>query len=95
MNRINLKGLITVTNIIDNSDGIDNIRCFKLIYSNMIIEVQQCIPLREDGTFSRIEALREKAIASLKWWRLLFPTSLRTEGLFINCYIPQPRKNGY
>lgn len=95
MNRINLKGLITVTNLVHYSDGIHDIEYFRLIYPTMVIEVKQRIPLKEGGTFFNIETFREKAIASLKWWRLLFPTSLTTKGLFINCYIPQPIKHGY
>lgn len=99
-NYINLKQLIAVTSIRWNSDGVHNCNTFKLIFPSMVVTVTQQIPVGEDttkrgGNFPYISRVRAKAIRSLKWWRRLFPTPLNVTGLFINCYIPQHRKDGY
>ena len=98
-NYINLKHLIAVSSIRWNSDGIYNTNTFKLIFPCMILTVTEMIPVKEDtmeqgAKFPYTSQVRAKAIRSLKWWRRLFPTPLNVTGLFINCYIPQHRKNG-
>lgn len=99
-NYINLKDLITVTSIRWDSDGIHHSNTFKLIFPSMVVTVKEEIKVNEcpyphGAIFPYISKVRRKAIRSLKWWRRLFPTPLNVTGLFINCYIPQHRKNGY
>lgn len=103
-NRINTKGLLAVSHISYNSDGISYSAKFKLIFCSMVLEVKQYIKIppggdlrdpKQEPEFWYIRAVREKAISSLKWWRRLFPTPLNTTGLFIQCYIPILRKNQY
>lgn len=103
-NRINTKGLLAVSNISYNSDGVAYSAKFKLIFNSMVIEVRQYVRIGPGGSlkdpsecsdFWYIKSIRAKAIASLKWWRRLFPTPLNISGLFIQCYIPMLRKNQY
>ncbi len=98
-NIINLKNLIAVSGIRWDCDGISYTNCFKLIFPCMVILIKENKPVSEGSTqgeiFPYIASVRAKAIKSLKWWRRLFPTPLNVTGLFINCYIPQHKKNGY
>ena len=103
-NRINTKGLIVVSHIHYNSDGVNYSAKFKLIFCSMVLEVKQYVkigpgdslndPSKEPG-FWYIKAVRIQAINSLKWWRRLFPTPLRVDGLCIQCNIPILRNNQY
>lgn len=100
LNLLNTKGLLGVTDIRKNSDGVYWWFSFKFIYCSMVIEIFQTLPIEDypempDPYIKTIREIHHKAICSLKWYRRFFPTSLNISGLFIKCYIPQHRKNGY
>lgn len=100
LNLLNTKGLLAVQGIRHSSDGVNWHFSFRLIYQTMVIEVEQYLAISDypkypDPYEKYIGEIHHKAICSLKWWKRFFPTTLNISGLFIKCYIPEHRKNGY
>lgn len=100
-NYISLRHVIAVSNIRINSDGITWNLSFRLIYQTMVFDISQRITLEEHRNINqdmlwqfKIDKVRDKILRHIRWMNW-FPTSLNVDGLFINCYIPQHRKNGY